>query len=143
MFLRQNLATREQVIQERRTELQAYLRAVDKAVKLVNAGDAEAISITAQKLGVSPDEARAQIAGIRIFDIEMNKSLAFNQSDPNNVFKNYELNIATGKDMKILTKEIKVESLYDDSIVKSLQALRKQFLLREILKLKWFEHFDF
>ena len=106
-------------IAARKAELQAYLRAVDKAVKLVNAGDPAAIKIVAAKLGVSEAEAKEQISGVKIFDLAMNKSLGFNQSDTKNLTKNLEMSIKTGKDMKIIG-DTKVADLYDDSIVKSL-----------------------
>ncbi|WP_206602812.1 ABC transporter substrate-binding protein [Leptolyngbya ohadii] len=114
------IATRQDFIETRKTDLQAYLQAVDKAVKLINAGDPEAIKITADKLGVAEAEAKAQISGVKIFDIEMNKSLGFNASDPNNVMKNFEINVKEGNRMKILSNEPKLENIYDSSIVMSL-----------------------
>ena len=113
------MVTRQKTIATRKADLQAYIRAVDKAVKLVNSGDPAAIKIVATKLGVSAAEAKEQIAGVKIFDLAMNKSIGFNQSDPNNVVKNLEMSVKTGKDMKIVG-DTKVADLYDDSIVKSL-----------------------
>jgi NitT/TauT family transport system substrate-binding protein len=114
------IVTRQQVIETRKPELQAYLRAVDKAVKLVNAGDPEAIKITAEKLGVSVEEAKAQISGVKIFDLAANKSLGFNPSNPNNVLNNFELNVKAAHDTKLIPKMLETKALYDDSIVKSL-----------------------
>ena len=114
------IATRQEVIETRKADLQAYLRAVDKAVKLVNAGDPEAIQITAAKLGVSADEAKTQIAGVKIFDLAENKSLGFNASNPKNVLKNFELNVKAAHDTKLIPKLLETKALYDDSIVKSL-----------------------
>jgi NitT/TauT family transport system substrate-binding protein len=114
------IATRQKVIETRKTDLQAYLKAIDQGVKLVNAGDAEAIKITAQKMGISEAEAKEQIAGVKIFDIDMNKKLGFNLSDPNNVLKNFDLTLKTGAEMKVISDSLKSEALYDDSIVKSL-----------------------
>ena len=113
------IVTRQKTIAARKADLQAYIRAVDKAVKLVNAGDPAAIKIVAAKLGVSEAEAKEQISGVKIFDLAMNKSLGFNQSDTKNLTKNLEMSIKTGKDMKIVG-DTKVADLYDDSIVKSL-----------------------
>ncbi|MBW4465195.1 MAG: ABC transporter substrate-binding protein [Pegethrix bostrychoides GSE-TBD4-15B] len=114
------IATRQSIIETRKADLQAYLRAVDQGVKLVNAGDAEAIKITADKMGVSEAEAKEQIAGVKIFDIAMNKDLGFNLSDPNNILKNFDLTLKTGAEMKVISDGMKPEDLYDDSIVKSL-----------------------
>jgi NitT/TauT family transport system substrate-binding protein len=114
------IVTRQQVIETRKADLQAYLRAVDKAVKLVNAGDPEAIQIVAEKLGVSVEEAKTQIAGVKIFDLAENKSLGFNTSNPKNVLKNFELNVKAAHDTKLIPKVLETDALYDDSIVKSL-----------------------
>jgi NitT/TauT family transport system substrate-binding protein len=114
------IATRQKVIQTRKADLQAYLKAVDKAVKLVNAGDSEAVKITATKMGVSEADAKEQIAGVKIFDIDMNKKLGFNKGNSNNVLKNFELNLKEGAQMKVVSSGVKPENLYDDSIVMSL-----------------------
>lgn len=113
------IATRQKTIETRLDDLKAYLKAIDKGVKLVNGGDAEAIKISANKLGVSVDEAKEQIAGVKILDIEANKTIAFNESDPNNVLKNLELSVKAGYETKLFPM-METSSLYDDSIVKSL-----------------------
>ncbi len=114
------IVTRQTIIETRKADLQAYIRACDKAVKLVNGGDAEAIKIAATKLGVSEAEMKGQIAGVKIFDIEGNKAIAFNPSDPNNMMKNLELTVKVAYDSKLLPELMDITSLYDDSIVKSL-----------------------
>ncbi|HEY9643334.1 MAG TPA: ABC transporter substrate-binding protein [Coleofasciculaceae cyanobacterium] len=114
------IVTRQKVIETRKADLQAYIRACSKAVKMVNSGDAEAIKIAGDKLGVSAAEAQAQISGVKIFDIEGNKSIAFNPSSPNSVMKNLELTVKVAYDTKLIPDMTPVASLYDDSIVKSL-----------------------
>jgi NitT/TauT family transport system substrate-binding protein len=114
------IATRQPIIETRKADLQAYLRAVDKAVKLVNAADPEAIQITATKLGVSVDEAKVQLSGVKIFDLAENKSLGFNPSNSQSVLKNLELNVKAAHDSKLIPKLLETKALYDDSIVKSL-----------------------
>lgn len=114
------IVTRQKVIDSRKTELQGYVRAVDKAVKLVNAGDAEAIKIVGEKLGAKPDEAKEQIAGVTIFDLEGNKSIGFNLENPNNMMKNLELTVKTAVETKLMPKPIEIKSLYDALIVNSL-----------------------
>jgi NitT/TauT family transport system substrate-binding protein len=114
------IVTRQKVIDARKTELQSYIRAVDKAVKLVNTGDAEALKIVGDKLGAKPDETKEQIAGVTIFDIAGNKSIGFNLSNANNMMKNLELTVKTAVDTKLLSKPIDIKALYDASIVNSL-----------------------
>lgn len=114
------IITRQKVINERKTELQSYVRAIDKAVKEVNAGDAEALKIVGEKLGAKPDETKEQLAGVKIFDLEGNKSIGFNLNNPNNMMKNLEITVKTAVDTKVLPKPIEIKSMYDDSIVNSL-----------------------
>ena len=114
------IITRQKVIETRRSDLQAYIRAIDKAVDLVNAGNLEALRIVAVKLGLPIEEARKQIAGTKIFDLQANKAFTFNPDSPNNVMKNFELNVKTAYETKVIPEMLELSSLYDDSIVKSL-----------------------
>jgi NitT/TauT family transport system substrate-binding protein len=114
------IITRQKVIDGRKKELQGYIRAVDKAVKLVNAGDPESIAIVGAKLGAKPDETKEQIAGVTIFDLAGNKSIGFNLANPNNMLKNLELTAKTAVETKLMPKPIEIKSLYDDSIINSL-----------------------
>jgi NitT/TauT family transport system substrate-binding protein len=111
------IVVRDKLIQTRKKDLQAYLRAVDKAVKLMNAADPEAIKISAEKMNVTPAEVKEQLTGVKIFDLDGNKSIAFNKSNPKSLIGNLELMVKTAEESKLLTKSMKVESLYDDSIV--------------------------
>ena len=112
--------TRQKVIETRRSDLQAYIRAIDKAVKLVNANDPEALRIVAVKLGLHIDDARKQVASTKIFDLKDNKDFGFNPDYSGNIMKNLELNVKTAYETKLIPGMLEVSSLYDDSIVKSL-----------------------
>lgn len=110
----------EDVLKNRQADLQAYFKAVDQAVKLAIAADPEAMKITAAKLGISADEVKEQLALVKLFDIEGNKTVGFNQSNPNNVLGNLELNAKAAYDFKMIPQPLVVDQLYDNSIVKSL-----------------------
>lgn len=113
------LVVRQKLIESCKADLQAYLRAIDKGVKLVNSGDTEAIKIPAKKLGITPEEAKQQITGVKIFDLDGNKSITFNLNNPNNnAIKNFELISKTAYDFKIVPKGLELKSLYDNSIVR-------------------------
>jgi NitT/TauT family transport system substrate-binding protein len=113
------IVVRDKLIQTRQKDLLTYFKAVDKAVKLVNAGDPEALKISGEKMGVPADEVKEQLTGVKIFDLEANKTMAFNKSDPKSLIGNLELTAKVAEDFKIVTQPIKTESLYDDSIVKA------------------------
>ncbi|UBF26836.1 ABC transporter substrate-binding protein [Kovacikia minuta CCNUW1] len=113
------VVARDKLIQSRKTDLQAYFRAVDKAVKLLNASDPEALKIAGQKLGVSGEEVKSQLEGAKLFDLEGNKTIGFNKDNPNSLIGNLELTAQAAYKYEMVPKPLVVESLYDDSIVKS------------------------
>lgn len=114
------IVARDSLLKSRKADLQAYLRAVDKAVKLLNASDSEALKISGAKLGISGDEVKQQLTGVKLFDVEGNKTIGFNKDNPKNLMGNLKLTAAAAYDFKIVPKPLQVDSLYDDTIVKSL-----------------------
>ncbi|MBW4549951.1 MAG: ABC transporter substrate-binding protein [Aphanocapsa sp. GSE-SYN-MK-11-07L] len=110
----------DNVLQSRKADLKAYFRAVDKAVRLAIAADPEAMKITGDKLGISGEEVKEQLKLVKLFDIEGNKIIAFNKSNPNNLRSNLELNSKAAYDFKMIPQLLQVNQLYDDSIIKSL-----------------------
>jgi NitT/TauT family transport system substrate-binding protein len=114
------VVARSSLLESRKADLQAYLKAVDKAVKLVNAKDPEALKLAGAKLGITGDEVKEQLSGVKLFDVEGNKTIGFNQENPNNLMGNLTLTAKAAYDFKIVPKPLQVDSLYDDTIVKSL-----------------------
>jgi NitT/TauT family transport system substrate-binding protein len=114
------IVAREKFIQSRQADLQAYLRSVDKAVKLLNANDVDALKIAGTKLGTTPEEIKAQLAGAKLFDLDSNKSVGFDRNNPNSLIGNLELTAQGAYEFKIVAQPLKVESLYNDAIVKAM-----------------------
>ena len=118
------LVVRQELIKTRKPDLQAYLKAVDKAVKLVKAGDPEALKIAATQMNMSVDEVKFQLKGVKLFDLAGNKQIAFNKSSSTNIFGNLEL-VAKGVTdfhselIDINSKPIDPKSMYDASLVES------------------------
>jgi NitT/TauT family transport system substrate-binding protein len=114
------LITRQSVLDTRKAELQAYLRAVDRGVKLVNAKDPDALKIVADKIGVELDDIQNQLALVKLFDIEGNKTVGFNPNDPNNLLKSLEFTAQVAYDTKAIAERPDVNAIHDESIVNSL-----------------------
>jgi NitT/TauT family transport system substrate-binding protein len=114
------IAVRKTLIQTRKPELQAYLKAVDKAVKLINAGNPEALKIASEKMGASVDDVKAQLTGVKLFDLDGNKTIAFNKTNSNSIIGNLELTAKSAAEFKIISKPIELQSLYDASVVESI-----------------------
>jgi NitT/TauT family transport system substrate-binding protein len=114
------IAVKQSVLEKRKPELLSLLKAADKASKLVQADDPDALKITAEKLSLKPDELKEQLAGVKLFDLASNKSIGFNEANANNLFKNLELTAKVAYDLKVTPKLISVKDTYDDSLLKSL-----------------------
>jgi NitT/TauT family transport system substrate-binding protein len=114
------IVVRQELINQRRADLQAYLRAVDQGVKLVKTEDSTAIKIVADKLELSPEETQQQLSSIRLFDLEENQKIAFNKNNSESLLKNLEFTSQVAYELAIIPKRPEIDSLYDDSILKSL-----------------------
>jgi NitT/TauT family transport system substrate-binding protein len=114
------IAVRQSVLDKRKPELISLLKAADKASKLVQANDPDALKLTAAKLSLKPEELKEQLAGVKLFDLASNKSIGFNQSSPNNLFKNLELTSKVAYDLKVTPTLIEPKNTYDDSLLQSL-----------------------
>ncbi len=114
------LVTRSHLIANRKAELISFLKATNEGIKLVKAGDTDAIAIAANKIGIKPEELREQLTGITVFDVEGNKSIGFNAGNQNNAIKNFELVAKAAYDFKIIPQPLDIKTVYDDSLVKSL-----------------------
>ena len=113
------VVVKDSLIKSRKADLQAYFKAVDKAVKLLTTGDAEALKISGAKLGVSADEVKQQLLGAKLFNLDDNKAFAFDKNSPKSLIGNLELTAKGAFDFKVVSQPLKVEALYDDSIVKA------------------------
>lgn len=112
--------TRDRIISDRRPELLAYFRAIDKAVQMIDQKDDNAIEIIAEKLGVTPEEALQQMSGVQFFGVEGNKTVVFNPQDPMNIFDSLKFAAQTAKDINLTPELVDTSVLVDDSIVKEL-----------------------
>lgn len=114
------LVTREKVIQEQRNENIAYMRAIDKAVKFTRENPEETAKIVGKKLGIPPEEVPNQLNGVKMFNIEENKTMVFNPKHPMNVFDSLKFATKVAQELKVISTPVDPDTLYDDSILKDL-----------------------
>ncbi len=113
------VVAREKFISDRKADLQKYFQAVDKAVDLLNASDPEALSLAGKKLGVTGDEVKQQLLGVKLFDLDSNKTTAFKKDNPQSLIGNLELTAKAAYEFKIVDKPLAVDTLYDPSVVEA------------------------
>lgn len=114
------LVTTKKVIQDHKPELLAYMRAIDKAVKLINEKPEETTEIIAKKLGISPKEVPQQVNGVRLFDIKGNQAVVFNPNESMNVADSLIFAAKTAKERNLTPNLVDAKTLCDDSLIKSL-----------------------
>ena len=114
------LATRAEVIQNRKTAVLAYLKTIDKALKFATSNPKESAEIIAKNLGVTPQEVPEQLAGIRPFDIEGNKTVAFNPNNSLYLITSLESASKTLNDLGKIPKPVDVKNLVDGSLINAL-----------------------
>ncbi|MBD1845782.1 ABC transporter substrate-binding protein [Cyanobacteria bacterium FACHB-63] len=114
------LVTHKDLIANRREDLLKFLKAADKGIRLLKTRNEEAVLVASNRLGIRPEELREQLKGITLFDIEDNKTIAFNSNHANNAIKSFELVAKAAYDFKVVSQPLDVQSLYDDSLVKGL-----------------------
>jgi NitT/TauT family transport system substrate-binding protein len=114
------IIARNQVIEERRNDVLAYLRAVDKGIKYSKTNQPEADGLLAKWLDITAAEVAEQRSKIYILDIVKNKVDAFNASSALNLEKSVrsgaQILVENGKAKKMLD----VTTLIDGSLIKSL-----------------------
>jgi NitT/TauT family transport system substrate-binding protein len=113
------VSARADFIAQNKDALLAYIRAIDKAAKLMKDKPEQTNSIIAKKLGVKPEEVPEQLAGVKLYDLEMNQTLSFNPANPMNLFDSLEFASRVANQIKLISQPIDVNAALDDSLVRS------------------------
>jgi NitT/TauT family transport system substrate-binding protein len=113
------VTTRTEFIENNKDALLAYIRGLDKALKLMREKPEETAPIIAKKLGVKPEEVPDQFSGIKLYDLEMNQTISFNTSNPMNLYDSLEFAARIAKETKRIPQMIDVQTAFDESLVKS------------------------
>jgi NitT/TauT family transport system substrate-binding protein len=114
------ITARVDLIKNHKPEIQAYLRAIDKATQLIKTNAPEVIDIVAKKINITAAEVPAQLGGVKFYDIKDNKTISFVHEHPKSLFNSLEYASKTAKEIKIITEQIDVKATLDASIVNSL-----------------------
>jgi NitT/TauT family transport system substrate-binding protein len=111
------ITAREAFIKNRQPELVSYLQAIDKAVKLIREDPTGTTEAIAKSLGITAAEVPAQIGGVKLYDLQMNKAITFNKAEPMNLFASLEFATKTATEMKLIPKPIDVDVAMDKTSV--------------------------
>jgi NitT/TauT family transport system substrate-binding protein len=119
------LAGNSQLLNERREEVLAYLKAGDQALKYAAGNVSNSNEVVAKWVGSSVEEIAMQMQQIDLLDISANKSIAFNINNPLNVVASVDsaapILARAGKSKPAANgKMLTGKDLIDDSFIKAL-----------------------
>ncbi|MGA7935233.1 MAG: ABC transporter substrate-binding protein [Kovacikia sp.] len=114
------ILARQDLIQKNQKEILAYLRAIDKAIKLIREKSSEVTDIIAKSLSIKAAEVPEQMGGVKLYDVQMNKTISFTQSEPMGLFNSIDFASKAAKEMNLIPQPIDVKAALDDSFVKAL-----------------------
>jgi NitT/TauT family transport system substrate-binding protein len=115
-----SLAGHSKVLEDRREDVMAYMRAVDKGMKFAKDNPKEANEAIAKWTGITADEVADLMTKIKLLDIEANKSIAFNPQNPLNLLDSVESAAKILKSAGKIKKPVDSKTLIDDSLIKAL-----------------------
>jgi NitT/TauT family transport system substrate-binding protein len=114
------LAGSAKVLEDRRSDVVAYLRAINKGIKFSTENAPEANEIVAKWTGITAKEVAEQLSKVKLLDMAQNNSIVFNANDPLNVMKSIDAAAPLLMKASKIAKAPKGETLVDASFVKGL-----------------------
>ena len=114
------ITARADLVKAHKPEIQAYLRAIDKATQLIKSNDPTIIDIIAKKINVTPAEVPAQLAGVKFYDLQDNKAISFDPNNQMSLYNSLEFASKTAQEIKSIPAPIDLKATLDDSVIKSL-----------------------
>jgi NitT/TauT family transport system substrate-binding protein len=111
------LAGSNALLQERRQQVSAYLRAVDKAMKFQKDNASEAYKILAKWVGITEKEIASQMPRVKLLDLQANKSIVFNDSNKLNVVNSIDAAVPVLKRTGKIKQETPGKDLVDGSFI--------------------------
>jgi NitT/TauT family transport system substrate-binding protein len=114
------LAADSSVLETRREDVLAYLRAIDKGVAFMKANPKAAHKLIAKWVGATPAEVTAQLAKVNLFNIATNKSVIFDERNALNVINSIDSAAIILKQTGKISKVLAGKDLVDGSFVKAL-----------------------
>lgn len=114
------LVGKELVINERRNELAAYFRALEKGFQFYESNPEEALEIVASKLELDAEELPPIMENVRLFRPSEHQSVVFNTGDSLNIIESIDFAADVGKKMGVVEPSVDPSKLYDASYTQSL-----------------------
>ncbi len=106
-------------VEKHKDTLVAYFKAIDQAVKLIQTSPAEVAAPIAKGLGIKPAEVAEQMAGVKLYSLQDNKTITFNRSDPMNLYDSLDFASKTAAAIKLIPTPVDVNTVMNEVVVKA------------------------
>ena len=116
------LVGKTSVIESRRTEIEAYLRALEKGFDFYESNREEALEIVASKLELDPEELPPILDKVRLFKPSEHQSVVFNDQNSLNIMDSIDFAAEVGKEMDIVNDDVDPSKLYDSSFTEPISS---------------------
>ncbi len=116
------LVGKEDVLKERKEDITAYFRALEKGFAFYESNPKEALEIVAKKLNLEPEELPLIMDKVRLFKPSEHQSVVFNKDNAFNVIDSINFAAKVGKETGIVDASVDPTTLYDASYTESIQS---------------------
>ena len=110
------------VAEERREDLAAYFRALEKGFQFYEDSPEEALEIVAAKLELSAEELPPIMEKVRLFKPSEHQSVVFNAEDALNIMDSINFAAEVGKEMGVVDDAVDPATLFDASYTENIAA---------------------
>ncbi len=106
-------------IEERREDIEGFMRAMEKGFEYADANPDEAAAIIAEKIDVSVEDLAPMMDGLKIFRPSEHSDVIFNPEDPLNIMDSIQFATDVAKEMELVDAGLEVDQLHDSSFTDS------------------------
>lgn len=116
------LVGKAETIADRKEDLDAYFRALEKGFAFYESNPDEAIEIVAAKLNLAPEELPPILDTVRLFKPSEHQSVVFNADDSLNIMDSINFAAEVGKEMDVVDESVDPSTLFDASYTESVAS---------------------
>ncbi len=102
-------------LEERREDIEGFMRAMEKGFEYADANPEEAAQIISDKVEISIDELAPMMSGLKIFRPSEHPEVIFNPENPLNIMDSIKFAADVAKEMELVDPGLEVDQLHDPS----------------------------
>jgi NitT/TauT family transport system substrate-binding protein len=111
------VTARKEFAEKNQAAIAAYLKAIDKAVKLIQSNPADVTEPIAKSLAITAAEVPDQLGGVKLYTLQDNKTITFNRSDPMNLYDSLDFASKTAAEIKLIPNSVDINTVMNAALV--------------------------